>query len=371
MRILQIAIGFEGGIGKLLVDYCTRMKDRIQFEFLIGQYENGQYEKKLVENGFKVHHIRIGASKAEKKRVFNTIVSETVFDAVHIHGSCDYELLKCAKDVNIKTRIVHSHAALESTRYKNKIYVALRNSYHDILNSLYVTDKWACGNEAANSMWGNKAVLQKKVFIMPNAVNTKHFAFSAEWAERIRRELHISKDELVIGTVGRLTYQKNHSYMIDVMRSLKQNHSHFTLMLIGSGELESELKEKAKRYRVYDNILWLGNRDDVPVLLNAMDVFVLTSHFEGLPVVMMEAQANGLRCVVSDAVTRECDFLDGNQYLSLEAGPEKWAVTIAQTANMGRAEKPAKILQEHGYELNNAVDVVFEEYTRAVNRNDK
>lgn len=370
MRILQIAIGFEGGIGKLLVDYCTRMKNDIEFEFLIGEYENGRYENELKKQGFEIYHIQVGSSRNEKNRVLTQILKTKHYDVVHIHGGCDYTFLKCAKYNNVKTRIVHSHNALIESRSSNPLYKLCRNLYREILNKLYVTEKWACGIEAGRALWGDRAIRNENVFIMPNAIQTEKYRFKEGIRHKFRRDLDIENDALVIGTVGRLTYQKNQRFMIKILSRMLQKHSNVYLIMIGDGELEDELKQQAEEYEVDSNIRWLGNRKDVPSILNTLDVFLLTSYYEGLPVVMIEAQANGLPCIVSDVITRECNCLSGNRYISLSCEPDIWAREVTEAALEGRNLNAGPIMIEHGFEINSAVCEVKNKYLEAVKSND-
>lgn len=369
LKILQIAIGFEGGIGKLLVDYCTRMKDCIDFEFLVGIYENGHYENDLKKCGFTIHHILVGASKEDKEEVLNKILRNGHFDAVHIHGVCDYTFLKCAKRNKVKTRIVHSHSALVATRCKNSVYRTFRNIYREFNNRLYVTNKWACGIEAGKALWGEAAVNNNEVFIMPNAVQIEKYAFNESIRRGVRSKLEIDQKAIVVGAVGRLTYVKNQSFMIDVVSEIKKVFDNVYLVMIGNGELEEELKHKAIECGVDRNIKWLGNRNDVPQLLNAMDVFILTSYSEGLPVVMIEAQANGLPCVVSDEVTKECNFLNSNEYLSLTSSFREWADAVLKAAAAGRDQNAESIITEHGYELKAAVEILKNKYEEVIKAN--
>ena len=369
MKILQIAIGFEGGIGKLLVDYCTKMKGGIEFEFLVGTYENGRYEKELKNNGFTIHHILVSASKEEKRKVLNDILKDAHFDAIHIHGVCDYVFLKCAKRNKVKTRIVHSHNASVEMRYKNPFYKTCRNIYRAFNNWLYVTDKWACGIEAGKALWGEAAVNNNQVFIMPNAIQTKNYTFDESIRKRMRLNLGIDQEAIVVGSVGRLTYQKNQSLMLDIMSEIKKTFNNIYLVMIGEGELEEKLKHKAIECGIDKNIKWLGNRNDVAQLLNAMDVFILTSHYEGLPVVMIEAQANGLPCVVSNEITKECDFLNSNKYLSLTSSFREWADAVLKAAVAGRNQNAQNIIIEHGYELKVAVEVLKKKYSEVIKTN--
>ena len=167
-----------------------------------------------------------------------------------------------------------------------------------------------------------------KVTIMPNAIELDKFRFSNERRQQIRYELGLS-DKYVIGCVGRFSFQKNHEFLIEVYNELLKKKPDSILLLIGRGELEEDIKRKVKNYNIEKSVLFLGVRNDVPDLLNAMDVFVLPSRFEGLGMVYVEAQVNGLPCVASDGpVPKEVNIAGGVTFLSLQETAEFWCEYI-------------------------------------------
>lgn len=364
MKILQVAYGFEGGIGRLLVDYCSRLKEDIDFDFLIGKNQNGLFEKKLIQNGFVVYHIDLGLSDKERYIFWNEFFSEKKYDAIHLHGNADYVCLKAAKQYGIKCRIVHSHNAFDPSQNKSKLYKATRNLYRKVKNKLYVTDKWACGQYAGKVMWGNATF-----FTMPNAIDCASFRFDDKLRCEIRERLEIPSSAIVLGSVGRLTKQKNYEYLLNVHKYILQINGNVHLLLVGNGELRSELEDLAKELMIQDRVHFVGEQSEIRAYLSAMDIFVLTSMFEGLPVVMIEAQANGLPCIVSDVVTRECDFLHSNRYISLECEYSDWANEILRTVSDGRDNNAEKILIDRGFEINAAVQIVKNKYKEAIKKN--
>lgn len=349
IKILQVAYGFEGGIGRLLVDYSKRLKDKIEVEFLITHYENGIFEKCLIDMGFKVYRIYKELPLKEKEKVITKILNDNNYDVIHIHGSCDYQLLKCAKKKGIKVRIVHSHNSIERNK-KNFVYELSRKVYREIKNNMLITEFWACGKDAAISSWGLQKYEQGKVHIMKNAINIEEFKFSKEKRDKIRKELDL-EDKFIVGNVGRLTTQKNHEFLINVFNSVKEIRDDALLLIIGSGDLESQLKMQVKKLGLQEKVRFLGARNDVSEILNAMDVFVLTSIYEGLPVVMIEAQANGLNCIVSDCITKECNIMKGNKYLSLEDNYFEWAEYICNARNYNRLDS-IELISKAGYDVN-------------------
>lgn len=365
MKILQIAYGFEGGIGRLLVDYCSRLNEDIDFEFVIGKNENGLFERKLIEKGFSVYQIELGLSETERKLFWDSFFSKKKYDAIHLHGPADYVCLKSAKKYGIKYRIVHSHNAFDPSANKGKLYKTIRNMYRYIKNKLYITDKWACGQYAGKIMWGNAPF-----YIMPNAIDCDAFSFCDKLRYEIREKLHIPKSAIVIGSVGRLTKQKNYEYLLHVHKKILERNASVHLLVVGSGELYTRLSDLAQQLEIGDRVHFVGEQSNIRAFLSAMDIFVLTSIFEGLPVVMIEAQANGLPCAVADTVTKECDFLQANRYISLDAGYDMWAKEILNLILKGRYHNPDQILSAHGFEINAAAQTVLNKYREVLGTND-
>lgn len=167
----------------------------------------------------------------------------------------------------------------------------------------------------------------RKVTIMPNAIDIENFRFSIAKRNKIRSELNI-EGKLVIGCVARFSPEKNHEFLLEIFKEIIHTKSESVLMLIGRGELEDSIKRKATELGIKNSILFLGVRNDVPDLLNAMDVFILPSLHEGLPVTLVEAQANGLPTWVADVVTNEVKIASNIHYMSLGDGAKTWSRSI-------------------------------------------
>lgn len=187
-------------------------------------------------------------------------------------------------------------------------------------------------------MYGNRRFDSGKVHIMPNAIDTARFAFRPGARSTLRSELGIGNETLVIGHVGRFMFQKNHSFLLDVFSELHQRHPDSVLLLIGEGELESAVQQKAKELCPNGSVRFLGVRQDVDQLYSVMDVFCLPSFYEGFPVVLLEAQANGLPCVVSYQVSAEAAIHPNVSRISLSESPAHWA-----SACLGAAERMTEI----------------------------
>ena len=177
-------------------------------------------------------------------------------------------------------------------------------------------------------MFDDRTFERGKVTIINNAIDLDKFKYSEKLRKEKRKELGIKDDTLVIGHIGRFVTQKNHTFLIDIFNELHKENKDSLLMLVGQGPLQYEIKEKVKSLGLENSVLFLGQRDDVNRLYQAMDVFCLPSLYEGLPVVGVEAQANGLLCILSDEMTKETKVLNSTVFLSLNKTASEWANSI-------------------------------------------
>lgn len=330
MKILEITSDLDGGgVDRLLYDYCSRMTNDIQFDFVVTSKTEGILEKPLKELGCKIYRIsQIREGLQKHNNQLKKILTDNHYDVIHDHsGYKAWCNLRVAKKCGVTARIAHSHQAFMEETTKQKIMRILSTS----ITKMYSTELFACGNDAAKWMWGEKAFNNGKVYIMKNAIQTERFNFSPEKRERIRSEYNIT-DKFVIGNVARFSYQKNHEFLIKIFAEVKKIRNDAVLMLIGRGELEDAVKKQVSELDLEESVLFMGVRNDVPDLLNAMDVFVLPSRFEGLGMVYIEAQFNGLRCLASDRVPKEANITDSMVYLPLKEEHE-WASRIIENSH--------------------------------------
>jgi glycosyltransferase involved in cell wall biosynthesis len=196
---------------------------------------------------------------------------------------------------------------------------------------------FACSDLAARDVFGDKAVDQGRVKIIHNAIDVKRFTYDQELRNKMREQLGLT-DALVLGHVGRFNYQKNHPYLIDIFAAVCEKRDDAVLLLLGEGPDMDVIKEKCRRLNLDDKVIFAGNQKETEKYYQTMDVFLLPSFFEGLPGVLMEAQAAGLRCFVSDTVTREARATDLVTYLSIDQSPASWADEILKTASYERRD---------------------------------
>ena len=238
------------------------------------------------------------------------------FDILHCHPPFAPQFFgRAAKRHGVKRVIAHSH----STVFSDRKLSALRNRTLSKFLGLYATDYIAC-SEAARILLGRHG---KDAFILHNAIDCDKYAFDPAVRDEVRSELAIGEDVMLIGSVGRLSVEKNQQFMLDVLDVLKRRGVSSKLAIAGGGNRRDELRSKARQLGLQDSLILLGNRADAERLYSAFDVFLLTSLFEGLPLSAVEAQACGLPCFLSDSITREVAI--GNAvFISLEDGAEVW-----------------------------------------------
>ena len=344
-----------GGADRILYDYTIRMLDDFQVDFIVHSEFEGILEKDLISRGCRVFHVSaLRKNKKEYKKRIQEIIRNGNYDIIHVsQGYRGVYFLHYAKKYGVKIRIAHSHMAYIPESFKE---VIIRK-----MATLYVkrcaTALFACGDDAAKWMWGKKAFNKRKVYIMKNAIQAERFSFSPEKRECIRQEYNVT-DKFVIGNVARFSYQKNHEFLIKIFAELKKVNSNAVLMLIGRGELKNDIKKQVEELGLTDSVLFMGVRNDVPDLLNAMDVFALPSRFEGLPVTLVEIQANGLPAVISSCVTKEMTISDDFCFLSLSQPISEWADIIVKN----KRKDSANLIKNTAYDLRVASDGLKNKY---------
>lgn len=348
LRILQVVTHMNrGGLETMIMNYY-RMIDRkkVQFDFLTHRPYNGDYGNEIEELGGIIYHLPAlnPFSPVYKKKLWRFFNSHPEYQVIHVHQDClSSVILKVAKQQGIKVRIAHSHNASQDKDLKYPIKLLYR---HFI--SRYATELMACGNDAGNWMFCG-AQFQ----ILNNAINSADYTFNFEKRQTARKSLNLKNDDFVIGHVGRFSPQKNHAYLIDIFSHLKLQHQNSKLLLVGDdrGELADNIKRKVADLGLSDSVIFTGLRSDVADLLQAMDVFVFPSKYEGLPVTMIEAQSAGLPCVISEKVPIECKVTDLVQQINLSVPAEYWAETIIKMATDTVRQDTSAFIKKAGFDI--------------------
>jgi glycosyltransferase involved in cell wall biosynthesis len=358
----------RGGVGTFLINMNRQINtDIIKFDYLIcdPSKEDGAFDKAVKAFGaqvFVLPELKYRNTLKFLSELGRFYKSNHDYDIVHVHspniGLFNFYL---AKKYGIMNRLLHSH----NTKYSDKSISAIRNFILQLPLKFYVTSKVACSKKASKFLFGSKAMEKGEVFLAKNAIDADKFRYNKKIREQVRKKLNL-EGNFVIGHIGRFNAQKNHSFLLDIFQQIVKKDKSAILVLVGNGELEGEILKKSKSFGIEDSIVFMGSRNDVSDLLQAFDVFVLPSLFEGLPLVGIEIQAAGLPSVVSNSITDEIKITDIVEFMSLQDSPIKWAEKIISFKNYSRTnlfeevfksgydEKiAAKKLQDHYYNLTN------------------
>lgn len=355
MKVLELNVDDvgKGGVYSLVCNFISHKPDDIKVDIAsIARFES----KKDVEflHSFNAKVFFVGTSNAFLRPVvdfFKTarLLKKRKYDCVHIHGDTAYTILPlliAAKISGIKKIIVHSHAAgVDGNHRKIKYFLHMvTRKYLNMKDVLYV----ACSDYAAN--WMFPFMNSDDVYLIKNGVDLEKFKFKQDVRDSVRKELGL-ENKFVVGHVGRFSYQKNHEFLINVFYSLHEQMPESVLLLVGEGKLLVSVKAQVHALGLDESVIFYGTSGHVDKLMQAMDVFVLPSHFEGLPIVGVEAQAAGLPCIFSDQITHQTKLIGDVDFLPIEKKDiDKWVNSIIKRKQDLNRDHYNNIANE-GYEI--------------------
>lgn len=356
IRILQVVNDMHrAGLETMLMNYYRNIdRTEIQFDFLTHRPNKSDYDDEIISLGGKVYYApRLYPQNYPKYfRWMKAFFAEhPEYKIIHSHiDTMSYLPLKAAKKAGVPVRIAHSHNTSIDKDFKYPLKMYFRSRINGV-----VTDRLACGREAGEFLFKNKSFK-----VIPNAVDADIFLYDAHLREKKRRELGL-ENNLVVGHVGRLSYQKNHKFLIQIFDALIKKEPAAKLVLVGVGEKEQEIREQVKALGLDESVIFLGNRSDVNELYQAMDVFVLPSLFEGIPVVGVEAQFADLPCLFSDKTPDEVKFNVRTKFIGLDKAPEFWANEILAAGSGISRSCDRKDIVNSNYDIKVA-HAILEEY---------
>ena len=345
IRILHVVTYMgRGGLETMIMNYYRHMdRSKVQFDFLTHREFRADYDDEIEALGGKIYRLPhlVPWDKGYRMALDSFFLSHPEYRIVHVHQDClSSVILKAAKKHGVPVRIAHSHS---SSQDKNLKYLVKLFYRRQIAGN--ATELLACGKDAGDWMFCG-APYQ----ILNNAIDTNQYVYNPERRQIVRQELGIPPESFVVGHVGRFNAVKNHTFLLDVFLKLKEQQQNALLLLVGDGDLRGALEKKASDLGLADCVIFTGIRSDVPNLLQAMDCFVFPSLYEGLPVTLIEAQAAGLSCIVSDSVPAECAKTCLVDRVSLHEDPAVWAKHISESANSDRLNTQEEIIRA-GYDI--------------------
>lgn len=361
IRILHVlhALNCGGAENMIMNLYRNIDRDKIQFDFLVHTNEKCFFDDEIEKLGGKIYRVpyyNMLNYSSYKKALNDFFKSHPEIAIVHGHlGSCAYIYLKVAKKYGCRT-IAHSHNSKpDKINAKNTLYKLFSIKTRSVADYFI-----GCSIKAGQYRYGKKIVNSDRFTVLKNAIDTPKFAYDEKTRSEVRNEFNLT-DNYIIGHIGRFNTVKNHTFLIDILAELVKKDNRVVAMLVGGGDLQPQIEEKVKKLNLRDNVIFTGVRSDANRLLQAMDCFVFPSLYEGLPVTLIEAQAAGLPCIVSDVITKEVQITEQVKYLPLD-DPKKWCDAIAkEKANIIRLNS-TEIISESGYDIHDTAEWLTDFY---------
>lgn len=350
-----------GGMESVIMNYYKNIdKTKVQFDFLCNT-EKVAYENEIIALGGNIFRItarsnNIKKYRKEMKGFFSANAKKYSAIWVNLCSLANIDYLKYAKKYGIKYRIIHSHNSENDTTFLRAI---LHKNNKRIIQK-YATDFWACSDEAGKWFYSKEILDSHKYRIVNNAIDVEKYRFREECRKKYRKDLGL-ENKIVIGNVGRFHFQKNHEFLIEIFAELRKKYDNVQLVLVGQGELQNHIKDKVNKLGLNDFVTFLGVRNDIAGIMNAMDIFLFPSLFEGMPLVLIEAQASALPCVVSkDSIPEKVKMTDQLMFIPLEKEASYWADKISDIIDnleiSNRKNINIRGILECGYDIKTEVE---------------
>lgn len=360
IRVLHVVTHMNrGGLETMLMNYYRNIdRTQVQFDFLVHRQERAAYDDEIESLGGKIYRLpRLNPWNCSYLNALNRFFDEhPEYKIVHSHLDCMSAIpLTAAKRAGVPVRVAHSHSSSQDRDLKYILKLYYKRKIPTVATALF-----ACGDSAGRWMFS-----KNPFSVVNNAIDAKCYVYDPVVREKERKKLGIRNNTLVVGNVGRFSYPKNHVFLIDIFSEVIKR-CNAVLLLVGDGELRPMVEKKVQELGIQDHVIFAGVRSDVPDLMQAMDVFVFPSHYEGLPVTLIEAQAAGLPCLISDGVPLECKKTDLVYQLPLKDHPERWvdmAIGVSKTIRTDRYFE----IKNSGYDIESQASILQNYYIQAVN----
>lgn len=357
--VVETTVFGYDGITNVIINYYKYIDyNKIQMDLLTINPVNEKFQNELIKNGNR-NYVLPYRNRNPIKYISHlcSILKKGNYQIIHVHGcsaTMAVEML-AAKLAGVRVRICHSH----NTRCDHAMVDRLLRPLFNRLCNV----GFACGKEAGEWLFQNK-----NFQIITNGINLDKFQFNKTIRKEFRDKYGLN-DKFVIGHVGRFSEQKNHGKLIDIYKTYSKLYNDAILVLIGDGELQTHIKNRVKEEKL--NVLFVGVSDEVEKWLQAIDVIVFPSLFEGLPLGLIEAQAAGLPCILSNTVSPMTKITDFVEFLPLEENEKKWAEAIAKYRTYDRSrEMPNSKRQiiEVGYDIRDNALKLYKFYRHFLNK---
>ena len=366
IRVLNMfTIMDRGGAETMVMNYYRHIdRTKVQFDFLVHREQRGAYDDEIEALGGRIYRMCpiYPQNFARYKRDLHAFFqAHPEYKIIHSHMSeLGYFAFREAERRGVPVRICHAHNAPHGFDIK-----MVMRTYFKKCMMPHLTHLFMCGIESGRWLYGQQN--ESRFIMLNNAINAAAYTYDPEKRIEMRQKLGL-ENELIVGHVGRFNPQKNHSFLLDIFAALLKKEPNAVLLLVGGGEDMPKIQAKTKALGIAEHVRFLGVRSDVADLMQAMDVFVFPSLYEGLGIALIEAQAAGLPCVVSDTIPQEAYLTDLVVNEKLSSPSERWAEKIFEKRAVPRTDRRAEIAI-HGFDITTEAVKLQEFYINAYEQN--
>ena len=345
-----------GGVETYIYNMCSKLNDfDHKFYFLVHGANECVYKEEL-EKKFNDNEQHFFFIRKFKSSFFGTIKDlkkfykehGNKFDLICLESGSTAEFMYIypyCKKLDSKI-LVHSHAGSGFHKFTNTLFKPILNKYTDI--------KLSCSNTATEWLFGKKEI--PNTTIINNGIDCEKFTFNATQREEIRKKYNIKDEDKIIGHIGRFSPEKNHEFMINIISKIIKKNKNYKLFLVGEGPLKNEIMNRCKDLNIEENVLFIGNTGETYKYYSAFDIFIMPSIYEGLPIVGIEAQCEGLKCIFSDNIDKQILITENAKMLKLDE--DNWVDEIIKNDINNKRKSDSEIIKRSGYNIDNVAQKI-------------
>ena len=350
-----------GGVESVIMNYYRHIdRTKVQFDFIC-DLDSTDIPYKEIENlGGRVILVPPYQKIFQYIKELKKVLKENNYKIVHSHiNALSVFPLFAAKLAGVPVRIAHSHSTSNKKEWKKNLIKNILRPF----SKAFATDYMCCSEHAGRWLFGNKEYDKGSVYILNNAIDLDIFKYNKKIRKAKRNEIGISNNTKVIGHVGRFVEQKNHTFIIDIFNEVHKEDNNTILLLAGQGPLEPKIKEKVIELGLEESVKFLGQRNDIEDLYQAFDIFLFPSIYEGLGLVLIEAQSSGLNCVASTEVPSKAKITNLLTFLDLDGNFNEWTNTIIKLMKRKNSRKiKRKKFANKGFDINTEASKLLNKY---------
>lgn len=354
-----------GGVEAVIMNYYRNIdRSKIQFDFLCDNDSTDIPYEEIEKLGGRVILIPPYQKVVEYQKELIKIFKENKYKIVHSHiNVLSVFPLRAAKKAGVPVRIAHSHSTTNKKEWKKNLIKQILRPF----SKVYATNFMCCSELAGRWLFGDKAYDEGKVYLLNNAIDVEKFKYDEKKREELRNKLNIGKDVFVIGHIGRFVEQKNHLFLVDIFYEVQKKNKNCILILVGQGPLVSVVKDKVRQLKIEDKVIFTGQVTNSFEIYNVFDLFLFPSLYEGLGMVLIEAQANGLNCIASTEVPKISNAGNNVTFINLTDGLLNWKNETIKLIKFNRTNCIENI-QSNGFDIKREAKIITSKYNELISK---